>query len=123
MCLNRIGVILGQRAVFSAAGINRSVILGAAALVGFNTNGTEIHVVGEGVGRLITRGGRFIVIGRDGAFGTANLTDSICLIPHMDGGKKSFGNNPTVTNAIVISGKGIDGHGSNTTTLGNPDTE
>lgn len=120
---NHRNVILGQRAAFSATGINRSVILGSAALVGFNTNGTEIHAIGEGAGRTITRGGSFIVIGRDAAFGTANLTDSICLVPHTNGGKKSFGNNPTVTNAIVISGKGIDGHGSNTTTIGNPDTQ
>lgn len=120
---NHRNVIVGDKAAASAALINRSVVLGAAALVGFNTSGTEIHAIGEGVGRTITSGRRFIVIGRDGAFGTANLTDSICLVPDTDGGKKSFGNNPTVTNAIVISGKGINGHGSNTTTIGNPDTQ
>ena len=120
---NHRNVIVGEKAVNRANRIERSVILGTHALGGFNTNGTEIHAIGENVGSSITRGGRFIVIGRDGAFGTTNLTDSICLVPQTNGGKKSFGSNPTVTNAIVISGKGIDGHGSNTTTIGNPDTE
>ena len=120
---NHRNVIVGDKAATSAEEISRSVILGQSAMEKFNTIGTHICAIGEAAGRTITTGNSFILIGRDGAFGTTDLTDSICIVPHTNGGRKSFGNNPTVTNAIVISGKGIDGHGSNTTTLGNPDTE
>lgn len=120
---NHRNVIVGDKAAASVKGINRSVVLGANALAAFNTSGTEICTIGEGSGKTITNGDRFILIGRDAAFGTTHLSDSICIVPQTYGGRKSFGNEPRVDNAIVISGRGINGHGSNTTTIGNPDTQ
>ena len=84
------------------------------------TYNSNLIGIGSSVAGQLLTGQNAILMGRSTGYGATTINNSIAIVPSNQA-SNTFGTS-TPDNSIVISGMGTVGHGSNTTTIGNPFT-